>query len=288
MPLDFDSRGNIMKNLIYSFSIFIAAFVISLPQNTLAEMTAREIMQKLERMSDSVVNIRCKMTSDIDMAIIDKEGKKLNRKVRYFSKCKEDEKLMLAFFLHPPDVRNIGFLSHDYNDPKKEDKRWLYMPSLKKVRRVVSSEDSLILMVIDMIDSTDFSFSTAPGDYDCEFYKKKEMEIDGVKIWAIEMTPLTKEEIDKTGYKKHFFFVRQDNYDLFKRISFDKNNEYRNVISFKDPKLIDGIKLFAEMSIKKKKNNKTIQHLITKFSNTSFKQDLNDKLFTLRRLQKGL
>jgi hypothetical protein len=288
MPLDFDSRGNIMKNLIYNFSVFIAAFVIYLPQNTLAEMTAREIMQKLERISDSVVNIRCNMTSDIDMAIIDKEGKKLNRKVRYFSKCKEDEKLMLAFFLHPPDVRNIGFLSHDYNDPKKEDRRWLYMPSLKKVRRVVSSDDSQSLMGLDIIDSTDFSFSTDPEDYDCEFYKKKEMEIDGVKIWAIEMTPLKKEEIDKTGYKKHFFFVRQDNYDLFKLISFDKNNEYRNVISFRDPKLIDGIKLFTEMSIKKKKNNKTIKHLITKFSNTSFKQDLNDKLFTLRRLKKGL
>ncbi len=278
-----------MKKNTLNIIVIMVAAVICIPGTSLADDSeARAIMQKLEELSASDWNSRGNMTSDIELEVIDRDSKKIVRRIRYFTKCKEEKRLTLAFFMYPPDVKNIGFLSHDYTDPQKEDTNWLYLPSLKRVRRVVSPEESKNLMGIDTSQLSGLSFSGNFEDYECVFYKKKEIEIDGVQTWAIEMTPTTQEEIDKTGYKKHLFFVCQNNYDLSRLISFEKNQGIRIIINFKKTEVIDGKKQYTEISMTKKQGKQIIQQSTVKFSNMKLDQALKDRLFTVRMLQKGL
>ncbi len=278
-----------MKQNIHLFFFIIVVLIILFPQNTTADdIKAREIMESLEKVSADIQNTECNMSGDIELISLDKEEEKMRRKIRYFSKCKQDEKLSIAFFLDPPNVKNIGYLSYEYDDPQKEDKAWLYMPSFKRVRRIVTSNESRGLVGVDMGAFSNFSFSVDPANYDCSFYEMKEIVIDNFKTWAIQLTPLTKEEIDTTGFKKHIIFVRQDNYDLLRLINFEKEDGYRTILSFNETQIIDGIKQITEISVKRKQHNKIVEQIILKLSNMKYNQNLEDKLFTLRTLKKGL
>jgi hypothetical protein len=52
----------------------------------------------------------------------------------------------------PFDLRNTMFLLFRYTDPKKEDDTWAYIPSLRRVRRVSTTQKS------DSLLGTEFSF----------------------------------------------------------------------------------------------------------------------------------
>ncbi len=74
------------------------------------------------------------------MIIIDKKGRERVRDTAQITKLynKGETEKKLIRFLSPADVKGTGFLTFDYED--KDDDMWLYMPALRKVRRIVSSE----------------------------------------------------------------------------------------------------------------------------------------------------
>ncbi len=279
-------KRNSLKH--YSIMTVLVAALICIQGISLAnDPEARAIMKKLEEQSSSNWNSWCNMASNIEMEVTGRDGKKMTRQIRYFTKCKEEKRLTLAFFLYPPDVKNIGFLSHDYNDPQKEDTNWLYLPSLKRVRRVVSPEESKSLMGIDISQLSGLSFSGNSEDYQVRFYKKKEMVIEGVPTWAIEVTPTTQEEMARTGYEKHLLFIRKNTCELSRLISFEQKESTRIIISFKKTEIIDGVKQYTEIHIKEKQGKQIIQQTTVKFSDMKLNQDLNDRLFSIRMLKKG-
>ena len=47
---------------------------------------------------------------------------------------KDTKKIM--FFTYPGDVKGTGFLTWDYDNPRKVDDKWLYLPAMKKTRRI--------------------------------------------------------------------------------------------------------------------------------------------------------
>ena len=42
----------------------------------------------------------------------------------------------------PADVKDTGFLTYDYDDESRDDDQWLYLPALKKTKRIASSDKS--------------------------------------------------------------------------------------------------------------------------------------------------
>ena len=52
-------------------------------------------------------------------------------------------------FEKPADVKGTAFLSWEYDDPKKEDDKWLYMPAMKKVRRISGASKNEYFMGSD-------------------------------------------------------------------------------------------------------------------------------------------
>ncbi len=50
------------------------------------------------------------------------------------------------FFLTPEDVKDTAFLNFDYTNPDRDDDQWLYLPALKKVKRIPTSDKTLHLL----------------------------------------------------------------------------------------------------------------------------------------------
>lgn len=106
---------------------------------------AREIMQKVDDRNDGD-----NQASDMVMILIDKNDKERIRKLSVFAKDKGEDTLRLMFFVHPADVKNTSFLTWDYDDYDKDDDQWLYLPALKKTKRIASSDQSDSFMGSDL------------------------------------------------------------------------------------------------------------------------------------------
>jgi len=198
-----------MKNIKkrYLTSVFIVFLILpfAVSYAFADDPEARAIMEKVDARDDGDNQV-----SDMEMILIDKKGKERVRKIHTFSKDKGEDTLKLMFFLHPADVKDTGFLTYDYDNPDKDDDQWLYLPALRKTKRIASSDKSGSFMGSDL----NYSDMTSRNleDYEYTFYeKKKEIDVKGFKTWVVWSIPRTKDVIDETGYEKSLLFVRQDN-----------------------------------------------------------------------------
>ena len=173
---------------------------------------AREIMQKVEDREDGDNS-----TSDMEMILIDKNKKKRIRKIKTFTKDKGEDIFRLMFFQYPPDVKDTGFLTYDYENPDKDDDQWLYLPALRKTKRIASSDKSSSFMGSDL----NYSDMTKRNLEDYDFTLMKEMDVRGEKTWLIESVPRSEEVIEETGYKKSLLFIRQDNYVVIRAVHWE-------------------------------------------------------------------
>ena len=95
-----------------------------------AEIDGRCVME-LERARDDGDD----RVQDMQMILIDKKGNQRKRSIRSYSKDVGDDDYSILFLLSPPDVRETGFLTYDYDDDDRDDDQWLYLPALKKGKR---------------------------------------------------------------------------------------------------------------------------------------------------------
>ena len=239
---------------------------------------AREIMEKVDARDDGET-----LAEDMLMVLIDKNGKQRTRDIRSYGKDFGADEHRIMFFKSPADVKDTSFLTYDYDDSSKDDDQWLYLPALKKVKRIPTSDKSSSFMGSDFsyFDMTDRDLE----DYD--FTLLKEGDVRGHKVWMIEAVPRNKEIIKESGYIKTIALVRQDNYVVVRSIGFMENNKkkYLDIKRLHEEK---GVWLVDEMTMTTKKGSSTLHTTILQFSNIKLNEPLSDDMFTTRRLEKGL
>ena len=222
--------------------------------------------------------------ADLEMILIDKRGNERIRKIRSFTKDFGEDEHQLMFFLEPADVKDTGFLTFDYDDPERDDDQWLYLPALKKTKRIATGDRSGSFM------GSDFSYADLASRkldrYDYELMQ--ETEVGGLKVWQVESIPRTEEEIDETGYTKSILFVRQDNYVVIRAVHWVKRGGRLKYLDVKKLELIEGIWVPTEMHMTTKKGKVTLHKTVFRNRNVRFGQDLADDLFSTRRLETGL
>ena len=193
----------IVKILLISILAFSSLFAI----------TGQEIAQKVHDRDDGDNSI-----SNMKMILIDKNGNKRIRDLKTFTKDKGKDKLKMLFFLTPADIKDSAFLTYDYEDSNKDDDQWLYLPALKKVKRIASSDKSSAFM------GSDFTYSdmTSRNVEDYTYKIMKETKVQGHKTWQMLVTPKSEKTIDETGYTKSIAFIREDNFVVVQALYYIK------------------------------------------------------------------
>ena len=107
------------------------------------DLTARQIMDRVDA-RDTGDN----KASDMTMTLIDKRGSKRVRSIRSYTKMRGVDEMRLMFFLTPADVKNTAFLTYEYAD-NRDDDQWLYLPALRKSKRIAAADKSGSLMGSD-------------------------------------------------------------------------------------------------------------------------------------------
>ncbi len=247
--------------------------------STVWALSANEIMEKVDARDDGDRSI-----AEMEMVLIDKSGNRRVRKIRSFGRDQGEDTQSVMLFMEPADVRDTGFLTFDYDAPEADDDQWLYLPALRKVKRIATGDKTGSFM------GSDFSYSdmTKPNLEDYKFQLLKESEVRGHPIWVIGRTPVSQDVIEETGYTKSILYVRKDNFVVVRAIHFldgGKKRKYLDVIQLKQ---IDGIWVATETHMTTKRGKTTLHKTIIRQHNMRFNQELEDSLFTTRRLEKGL
>ena len=274
-----------MSNKIISNTISITIFSILISGTTMFPekvfaLNGREIMEKVNARDTGDRSI-----TEMEMILIDKKGNKRVRKLKTFGLEKGKDSLSLMFFLSPADVRNTGFLTFDYDESGKDDDQWLFLPALRKTKRIAAGDKSGSFMGSDL----NYSDMTSADLNLYEYTLMKETEFKGQKVWQIKAVPKTKAEAEKSGYSKSVVFIRQDNYVMIRGVRWVHKKKRNKYLDVRKLEKIDGIWVSTELHVTTKFGKKTLHKTILKQKNVHFNQDeVNEDLFSIRRLEKGL
>jgi outer membrane lipoprotein-sorting protein len=256
---------------------------LTLSSSILFANTGLEIMQKVLNRDDGD-----NIITNMQMQLIDKKGHKRVRDMKTFSKDYGKDEKKVIFFLSPSDVKNTAFLTFDYDDESKDDDQWLYLPALKKTKRIPSSDKDSSFM------GSDFTYGDMidPNLDDYTFKILKESIIKrksgNHKVWVIERIPKNNDIIDETGYIKSIAYVRQDNYMLTRAKHYLKKAGRIKYMDVKKIEKIDGIDTAMITTATTKKGKRTLHKTILINSNVKMNQNLKDELFKIRTIEKGL
>lgn len=265
-----------MKNSI--ILTLAAAFVLLLGTKYIfgQDFSALEIMKKNDQQRKSR-DERVELT----MKLINRKGKERVRKVSQFTMTDaSDNQKSLIRFLSPADVKGTGLLTVEHSN--RDDDQWLYLPALKKVRRISASDQS------DNFMGTDFAYEDL-GSEELENYDYKLLgteNLDGVECYLIEAVPNNEKEKKASGYSKRHLWIRRDNFVGILIKYYDKKGELLKIFKASDIRLIEGTNKWRAHRMEME-NVQTRHKTVLLFDNFAINQGLKGKLFTQRYLQRG-
>ena len=240
------------------------------------ELTGRDVAVKVDNRDDG--NTRY---SEMTLTLINKNGSKRERQIKSYAKdCGDNMKdtKQIMFFLYPGDVKGTGFLTWEYDKIGKDDDKWLYLPAMKKTRRISGSSSKT-----DYFMGTDFTYDDM-GDRNVDEDTHKllrEETLNGQKCWVLESKPKTSGEI----YTRKVSYIRQDALIAMKIEYYDKLNKLHRVLTTSDIKKVNGFWTQGKMLMK---NVQTEHQTLLEFKNQKYNISVNDNLFTVSKLEKGL
>ncbi len=247
--------------ILQRISIIILMFIIIEPSYGQSMPTGKDVMYAVE-LRDVGRNER----ADIKMVLEDAKGRQRERRLIRLRQSKgRDEKVRIQF-LFPPDIRETAFLMHDY--PNRDDDRWLYLPSLRKVKRISGAQKYRNFL------GTDFTYDELGGREPEEDTQEMEGEdtFEGRAVYRIRNVP--KESANPYSYR--LAWVWKEVPIILKEESYDRHGKLRKRMRVLDLKTVQGIYtvLKREMVDVQGKHRTEVT-----FSQVRYNTDLRPRLF---------
>ncbi len=238
-----------------------------------AGLSGRDIMNKVKNRADGDTRY-----ATIEMTLIQKSGHKRVRKLESWAMDVGKDTKKIMFFTYPGDVKGTGFLTWDYDNVNKVDDKWLYLPAMKKTRRISGKSSKT-----DYFMGSDFTYddmSVRSVDEEKHSLLREEV-LGGHKCWVVQSVPNDKGEI----YTRRVTWIRQDCLMAMKAEYYDKLNKLHRRLTISNIKKVQG---FWTMHLMQMENVQTGHKTVIRMSNQRFNVKVSPNLFTVSKLEKGL
>ena len=162
-------------------------------------------------------------SAKMEMVLINAHGEKTERKmVSKAMEVKGDGDKSIITFLWPADVKGSKMLTHTHR--KEDDDQWLFLPALKRVKRISSRSKTGSFM------GSEFSYEDL-GSQELEKFTYKwlrDEKLKGQDHWVVERYPVDK----KSGYKKHIMWMHKKILHASKVEYYDRKGELLKTATF--------------------------------------------------------
>ena len=167
-------------------------------------------------------------TGTQQMTLRNKQGQESKRELRIkVLEVDGEGNQTLFIFDNPKDVSGTAFLTHSYRD--KADDQWIYLPALKRVKRISSSNRSGSFM------GSEFAYEDlTPQEVEKFTYKFIGEEPCGdLTCTVVEQVPTDR----KSGYRRQLFYRDKDEFRVFKVEYFDRKGTHLKTLDVTDYEL---------------------------------------------------
>jgi hypothetical protein len=252
--------------------VILLGLILPLLQAAAQQPDASQIMAKSRDQS-----ITSSLNATVVLTITEKGGSTRNRTISMMTKSYADglEKRIIRF-IEPADVRGTSMLVVD--NRSSADEMWIYLPALKKTRRIVTSEKGKSFM------SSEFSNADMSSPAISDF-THKHLEKSGINNqWIIESIPVNEDKADEYGFSKKISYISIDKNQVLKMEFYNFDNELFKVIEIKGIfPLSDGKYMIKDMVASNLNTNRKSEIL---FTNINEGVKVDDSNFTIQNLEK--
>lgn len=268
-----------MNNIKLSKTIIMISTIIISPSISAGLPTGNEIANKINARNEGTA-----LSRDLTMKMTDRRGKTRTRKTKAFRKYYGDEKKTVIHYLSPKNVKRTAFLTFDYPDINKDDDQWLYLPAMRKVRRISASDRG------DYFLGTDFTYEDIKKEskVSIEDYTRetiREDKVDEFPVYVMQSKPVSQSIAEELGYGSVIQWVDNNIWMIRKSEFYDTKGNPLKTIFTKDIREVDGIWTAHTLEAT---NHKTGHKTIFTFDGISYEKGVSDDFFTQRALRRGL
>jgi hypothetical protein len=267
-----------MKRPVFVLALLGAGFVSTRVTAAGAPPSAREIMEQAttaRKLDGSEAQVK--------MTTIDDKGQTRERAITIATKLFDggNTEKRIYRFTAPADVQGTSILVFDYQE--NADDVWIYLPALRKTRRIVSTQRSQSFM------GSEFSYGdlNIPALDDFNYTLNKEETIDGEACWVVDVLPKTNETADGEGYAKKTYWVSKSKLAVLKGLLYDKDGKPLKEFLARDLKLLDPKNKRYRAMHMEMVNKQTGRRSVFEATKMIFAPKINDDYFTTTYLERS-
>jgi hypothetical protein len=253
----------------------MAGLMVALAVGAFADAKGDEIAHKyfdLKKAADTTA-------PGSQMVIIDKSGNKKLRKLDVFYQDKDTGKNAYMIFSAPADVNGTKFLTIGHKGADSDQR--LYLPALKKVRRISSSSKDGEFVNSDLwyYDLEERYFEDNTYTFLSENETIDDKAFDSMKFWKIEMKPVKSD----CPYAKSVAWVNMADNFIYKLDCYDKKDgALLKTIVFPKVETMEGVLIPVQTIVTNhKKGSKTLLQL----NDVKVNVGLKDEIFSVQQLE---
>jgi hypothetical protein len=215
-------------------------------------------------------------TAKAEMILRNAKGDETIRKMKIKAlEVSGDGDKALTIFQQPRDVKGTAFLS--FSHAVKSDEQWMYLPALKRVKRIASRNKSGPFM------GSEFAFEDL-SSFEIEKYTYKYLKddtVNGELCFVVELDPVDK----NSGYTRQLIWVDQSHYRAQKVEFYDRKNSLLKTLTMSDYKL--HLEKFWRANKQNMVNNQTKKSTDYIIHDLAFNKGLSEKDFNKATLKRA-
>ncbi len=216
-------------------------------------------------------------SGQLNMTLENSRGDQRVRKIDQYIKDFGNNEKKIMFFTAPADVRDTSFMNWSYDAEGKNDDQWIYLPALKRVKRISSSGSN------DYFMGSDFTYDDLGGRSPSEDTHKllREETLEGELCYVVESLPKDEDYM----YARTVTWIIKDKLIGLKKEFYDEEDDFLKTLTVLEYKNIDGYWMILKSEMfNDQKNHKTIMEI----GNLKLNSGLQDRIFTERIMTRGL
>jgi len=265
--------------------LFLAAGVLVVAGLTPAPAAAAESLPDADAVMQAV-DARAEgetQRSVITFELTDRRGKTREQQAMALRRYFGADKKQVLFYLEPSNVRDTAFLTYDYADAAREDDQWLYLPALRKSRRISAADRG------DYFLGTDLTYEDLKRQgkvtlEDWRFRTAGRADIDGTATVVVEGLPVSDTVAAELGYGRARWYVNPSNHTIVKSENWDIQGNRLKTARFRDIRQVDGIWTTHNIQVE---NHKTGHNTHLTISDVEYGVPLDERTFEERSLRRG-
>jgi hypothetical protein len=257
------------------FNTLLAAVVLGLASHSALALTTEERGLEISREAIKRDTGWTDNTADMMMYLRNRQGQESIRELKIKTLEQEaDGDKSLTLFKKPADVKGTAFLS--FSHPVDADDQWLYLPALKRVKRISSSNKSGPFM------GSEFAFEDL-SSFEIEKYTYRysgDESLHGLDNFIVEQFPVDK----NSGYTRRLVWIDKEAYRVQRIDFYDRKNTLLKTLAYANYQQYEGQFWRADtMNMTNHQNGKSTE---LKWSNYVFKMGLKERDFDKNALKR--